>query len=433
MKVGVVSLGCDKNRVDSEHIMALLISYGHIISQDVTKCDILFINTCAFIEKAKKEAIDTILEYAKYKGKHFKKMIVLGCLAQRYASEIFDELPEVDAFVGIRAYKNLDKIIDQVFQNKRIVDLNYAGELPHLRLITTPFHYAYLKIADGCNNNCSYCTIPKIRGKFTSGKTEDLVYEVKALGKTIKEIILIAQDTTLYGTDIYGETRLIDLIQMLSKIENIEWIRLMYCYPEHFSDELIGEINSNPKVVKYLDIPFQHASDEILRKMNRHSTNKSIGELINKLRRDIPDVAIRSTFMTGFPTETEKDFKTLLDFLKRFRLDNVGFFVYSNEEGTDASELMQVEEKDKVFRYNECYKLQQKIFFEKNKQYIGKTFKVLCDGSKNGRFYGRAYFQAPDVDTIVLFKDKENVKIGEFYNLKITQCFDYDLFGELVN
>jgi len=432
MNVGIVSLGCDKNRVDSEHIMALLLSRGHFISQDVTKCDILFINTCAFIEKARKEAVDTILGYSKYKGRYFKKLVVLGCLAQRYSSEMFDELPEVDAFVGIRAYKNLDKIIEQIFQNKRIIDLNYAGELPHYRIITTPLHYAYLKIADGCDNHCSYCTIPKIRGRFTSHKVEDLVYEAKALGKTVKEIILVAQDTTLYGKDIYGETRLIDLLQQLSRIENIEWIRLMYCYPEHFSDELIGEISSNSKVVKYLDIPFQHASDEVLKKMNRRSTNKSMGDLINKLRREIPNVVIRSTFMAGFPEETEKDFKILLDFLKRFQLDNVGFFVYSNEEGTVASELTQVDEKDKKFRYDECYKLQQKIVFEKNKQYIGKTYKVLCDGSKNGRFFARAYFQAPDIDTIILLKDK-NVVIGEFYNVKITQVLDYDLFGEIVN
>ena len=431
MNVGIVSLGCDKNRVDSEHIMALLASLGHFICQDVTKCDILFINTCAFIEKARKEAIDTILGYSKYKGTYFKKLVVLGCLAQHYASEIMDELPEVDAFVGIRAYNNLDKIIEQIFQNKRIVDLNYAGEMPHYRIITTPLHYAYLKISDGCNNNCSYCNIPKIRGKFTSYKIENLVSEVKALGKTIKEIILVAQDSTLYGQDIYGETRLIDLIQKLSQIENIEWIRLMYCYPEHFSRELIWEISSNPKVVKYLDIPFQHASDEILRKMNRQSTNKSIGDLVNTLRKDIQGVAIRSTFMVGFPTETERDFKTLIDFLKRFRLDNVGFFVYSNEENTEASELPQIDEKVKISRFDECYKLQQKIAFEKNKQYVGMTFKVLCDGSKNGRFFGRAYFQAPDVDSVVFFKDK-NVTIGEFYNVKITQCIDYDLFGELV-
>lgn len=440
MNVGIISLGCDKNRVDTENILALLKDGGYKIESDSLKCDILIINTCAFIESARVESIDTILEFAELKKKNLKKLIVAGCLSQKYSQEIFDDLPEADAFVGIYAYPDICKIIQKTLDGNRVIALSPANncndELASGRYLTTPNHYAYLKIADGCNNACSYCTIPSIRGKYRSKGLLELVNECATLNNgEIKEIILVAQDVTRYGFDLCGQYKIVELIQEISKIDNIKWIRLLYCYPELTSDALITEIKNNSKVCKYIDIPFQHISDNILKKMLRRSTYDSTKNLVEKLRTEIPDISLRSTFITGFPGETEDDFNLLYNFVDTYKLENAGFFKYSKEDGTPAAKMSnQVPEEIKNLRLEKLYKLQQKIIFEKNKSKASSIVKVLCDGLdfKKGLFFGRSQGQAPDIDTVIYLSSKNEIRQGEFYNVRITKAVNYDLYGEIV-
>ena len=439
MKIGIISLGCDKNRVDTEYILAMLKAGGYEIESDIERCDIMIVNTCAFIERARVEAIDTILETAEFKKKNLKKLIVTGCLPQKYSAEIFEELYEVDAFVGINAYGQICKILEKVLNGQRLVVLDNESQVcvkNFERVLTTPNHYAYLKIADGCNNACSYCTIPSIRGKYRSRPLGELKKECEFLNnQNIKEIILVAQDVTRYGIDLYDEYKIVGLIREISKFQNIKKIRLMYCYPELVTDELIDEIKNNDKVCKYIDIPFQHVSDKILKAMRRRSTYKSTIDLIEKLRNQIKDISIRSTFITGFPGETDNDFNLLYNFIKTYKLENVGFFTYSKEEGTLSAKLQgAVPEPIKEARYDKLFKLQSEIIFEKNKEKVGKTLQVVCDGIdfEKKMFFGRSMYEAPDIDTIIYLEGKCEINQGELYNVKVIGYDGFDLYASII-
>lgn len=421
MKIGFISLGCSKNLVDTEMIIGLFKKNNYTIVNNKEEAEIILINTCGFIESAKEEAINTILEMAEYKEKNCKFLIVTGCLVQRYKEELIKELPEVDLFIKFSEY---DTICNQINNLIRVKE----GKLEFLdRVITTGKNYAYIRIAEGCNNFCTFCAIPYIRGRYVSRKIEDILQEAKKLIKSgIKEIILIAQDTTKYGIDIYGKTMLAKLLNELSKIEGIEWIRFLYAYPESINDELIEEVKNNDKVCKYFDIPIQHISDNILKKMNRKSTKLSIENLIKKLRKEIPNVIIRSTIMVGFPGETKKDFNELFEFVKWAKLDKLGCFMYSKEEGTVAYSMDgQVHLNAKKSRYNKIMQLQQKISNENMKKHIGKSLKVLVE--KNG--IGRTYMDVPDIDGYIYIKGK--AEKNQFVNCKVTNVRDYDLIGEV--
>lgn len=421
MKIGFISLGCSKNLVDTEMMIGLFKKNNYTIVNNKEEAEIILINTCGFIESAKEEAINTILEMAEYKEKNCKFLIVTGCLVQRYKEELIKELPEVDLFIKFSEY---DTICNQINNLIRVKE----GKLEFLdRVITTGKNYAYIRIAEGCNNFCTFCAIPYIRGRYVSRKIEDILQEAKKLIKSgIKEIILIAQDTTKYGIDIYGKTMLAKLLNELSKIEGIEWIRFLYAYPESINDELIEEVKNNDKVCKYFDIPMQHISDNILKKMNRKSTKASIENLIKKLRKEIPNVIIRSTIMVGFPGETKKDFNELFEFVKWAKLDKLGCFMYSKEEGTVAYSMDgQVHLNAKKSRYNKIMQLQQKISNENMKKHIGKSLKVLVE--KNG--IGRTYMDVPDIDGYIYIKGK--AEKNQFVNCKVTNVRDYDLIGEV--
>ena len=431
-KVGVISLGCDKNRVDTEKMLAI-ITKKHTLETQIEKADIIIINTCAFLESAREEAISEIFSCYEYKkADKDKKIIVTGCLPQKFISELFDELVEVDAFLGVSDYDNILEVIDRVCLGERVNAVGLPkGECGKERVLTTT-NYAYLKVADGCSNHCTYCLIPYIRGKYRSVELNDLILEAKGLGK-VNELILVAQDTARYGLDLQEKLTLTLLIKELSKLENILSIRLLYCYPENLTDELIEEIKSNDKVIKYLDIPLQHADDKILKLMNRKGTGQGYLDLINKLKNQIPNIAIRSTFITGFPFEGEEEFNNLVNFIKKAKLFNAGFFAYSREEGTPAYRLGgQVEEKVKKSRLKKLYKTQLKVVKENNAKFIGKTIKVLAEGFDQEEmvYYGRAYFNAPDIDGKVYFFSSDIVEYGKYYDIDITTATDYDLYGE---
>ncbi len=429
---GVISLGCDKNRIDTEKMLSLL-DFGKI-TQDISEANIIIVNSCAFLESSRKEAIETVLEVDGYRKKgKLEKIVLTGCLPERFIGELFDDLTEVDVFIGIKDYPRLIEGLERAYNGERV---NFVKTVESFksekRVLTTPEHYAYLRIADGCNNKCTYCLIPSIRGKYRSEKMEDLIFEAKSLGKT-EELILVAQDITRYGTDIYGEVKLVELIRKLSEIDDIKSIRLLYAYPDMITDELIDEIANNPKIVKYLDIPLQHADASVLKRMNRKGTGESYSKLIKKLRDRVDGIAIRSTFIAGFPGESEENFENLLSFIKNEKLFNAGFFAYSREEGTPAYRLPdQVDEDLKIKRVETLYEAQRKISAERNKSFIGKTFEVLTDGVdlEKQSFYGRAYFSAPDVDGVIYFTSKGEIKQGERYIVKITSADDYDLYGE---
>ncbi|HAJ77996.1 MAG TPA: 30S ribosomal protein S12 methylthiotransferase RimO [Clostridiales bacterium] len=434
-KFHIVQLGCDKNRVDGEKIAYLLQNYGLKQTANPEDAEIIIVNTCAFIKSAKEESIDCICSAIDCKSDKCEKLIVTGCFAQRYYDEAKTGFPEVDAVVRL---KNNEQIVNVV---KGLYGLdttqNDCAKLSALkRSLSTPSHYAYLKIADGCNNCCAYCTIPKIRGRFTSVPVEELYKEAKALVKNgVKELILVAQDVTNYGTDIYGEPKLVELIQTLSKIKKLKWIRLHYCYPNLITDRLLNEIVNNKKVCKYLDIPMQHASSEILRAMNRRDTLEAYNELLKKIHNLPRFVAIRSTFIVGFPGETNKDFETLKEFLERQKLQYVGFFKYSREEYTAAYIMpKQVNEKVKDERLAEVQELQEKIMIKSQKQFIGHT--TLCILEKiddDGTLTLRNQYNSPSVDSLVFAqKGNKKVKVGEFYNVKITGLYGIDLAGEIV-
>ena len=431
-KFGLISLGCDKNRVDAEKLLSIIKGKGCSITSDIEQAQIIIINTCAFLNESRKEAIDTVLECANYKCNKLEKLVVTGCLPQKYISEIYNSLIEADVFLGTNDYDKLFEALEKSYESDRANFVGTGeGKYCGNRLITTPQHYAYLKIADGCNNHCTYCLIPKIRGKYTSYHIEDLVEEAKNLGD-IAELILVAQDVTRYGIDLYGSTKLIELISKLSELENINSIRLLYCYPEMIDDALIKAIRDNDKIIKYLDIPLQHSEDRILKLMNRRGSRDSYLKLIKKLRASIPGIALRSTFIAGFPSETDEEFKGLCSFLREAEFENCGFFEYSKEPDTSAYKLKNhIAKTVKKRRVKQLYAVQSEISAKKLHSLVGKTVRVLCDGINYDKncFEGRAYFNAPDIDGKVYFNAQSAVQ-GEYYDVLITQSFSYDLKGK---
>lgn len=433
-KIGVISLGCDKNRVDTEKMLSLLGKDD--LTSDMSEAQILIVNSCAFLESSRKEAIDTVLECNEYRtnGK-LEKLVLTGCLPQKFINELYDELTEVDVFLGTKDYARLPEAIERAYNGERVNLVNSEKTFDTTeRVVTTPVHYAYLKIADGCNNHCTYCLIPSIRGKYRSEKLEDLVNEAKKLGR-ITELILVAQDVTRYGEDIYGKPSLTELIRRLTALDNIGSVRLLYCYPDMINDELIEELKTNDKLIKYLDIPLQHSDPSVLKRMNRKGTGEDYLALIGKLRREVKGIALRSTFIAGFPGETESQFENLEEFLKKAKLNNAGFFAYSREEGTAAYNLDgQIPESVKKARVKKLYAVQKKVSREILSDFVGKTLDVIADGiADDGEgFVGRAYFSAPEIDGKVYFTADGEVMQGEKYRVFIKKRGDYDLYGEAV-
>lgn len=430
-KFGVISLGCDKNRVDTEKLLAIIRGNGCEITDDISAAQIVIVNTCAFLNESRKEAIDTVLECAAYKSENLEKLVVTGCLPQKYASEIYPELTEADVLLGTEDYNCFFAALEKSYQYGRV---NYVGEgagaVGTERVLSTPVHYAYLKIAEGCNNHCTYCLIPKIRGKYRSVPEEKLIEEAENLGD-IAELIIVAQDITRYGIDLYGQKKLVEILQKLTSLVNINSVRLLYCYPDMLDDDLIAEIRDNPKIVKYLDIPLQHSEDRILKLMNRQGGREEYLGLISKLRREISGISVRSTFIAGFPTETEKEFDGLKDFLNTAQLDNCGFFAYSREPETAAYKLKgQINYSVKKARVKELYAVQREISHKKLDKLKGEKIQVLCDGIDYDRdcFVGRAYFQAPDIDGKVYFNAPRAVQ-GEYIEVLIESTDGYDLYG----
>lgn len=450
MNVGFISLGCSKNLIDTEATIGMFKKHNFKVVNNEEKADILVINTCGFIEAAKEEAINTILEMAEYKNRNCKYLIVMGCLVQRYYDELVKALPEVDLFVKIEDYDTLWEQIEDLIKRDIVIRKKKSSkkitEIPKMpmltqeqfleRTITTGQDYAYLKIGEGCSNKCTYCAIPYIRGPFVSRKKEDIIEEAEMLAKKgIKELIIIAQDTTKYGIDIYGESKLAELLQELCKIKELKWIRFLYSYPEGITDELIETVARNEKIAKYFDIPIQHSSDTILKKMNRKTNKKQIKEIISKIRNKIPDAIIRTSLIVGFPSETETDFKDLLEFVKETKFDRLGTFMYSKEDGTPAAKLPeQIHGNTKKARYNKIMKEQQKIAAEKMKEKIGKECEVLVENiSFDGKYLiGRTMQDAPDIDGLVYIKSEEensNKYLHQFIKCKVIDSKDYDLIA----
>ena len=439
-KVYIESLGCPKNEVDGESMASLLCKEGYQMTENKEEADILILNTCGFIDSAKEESVNQIIELVCLKNEdRRKKIIVSGCLAQRYHKDLEEELPEIDAFLGIGDIDKIDQVCSLVLKNKKTCMVSLPKVSYNHRRIkrldqNRPF--AYIKIADGCDNLCSYCAIPSIRGRFRSKRVEDILEEARKLvDYGVKEINLVAQDTTLYGSDIYGERKLPHLLVLLSEIPELKWIRLLYTHPAHFSDELIEVVASNPKVCKYLDLPLQHISDDILAQMNRKVKRRDVEQLIFKLKEKIPDLTLRTSFIVGFPGEEKKHFAELLEFVEEIGFDNLGAFPYSREEGTKAYHFKgQVSSKLKHQRLDQLMLAQQEIAFEKNQTKIGKTLTVLIDAKSkegSGYFLGRSQGEAPEVDGVILVKSN-SLKIGEFARVKITDYCDYDLVAEVV-
>lgn len=437
-KVGMVSLGCDKNRVDSELILGSINKY-YEITNDAKEADIIIVNTCGFIESAKQESIDTILEMAEYKNKYNCKMLIAtGCLTQRYGDELLELIPEIDILMGVNDYMKLHKLIlDFIKDHKRISSASYSDEGINegIRLLTTKNHTAYVRIAEGCNNFCTYCIIPKIRGKFRSRLEKNILDEIKMLADNgVKEIILIAQDLTDYGVDIYGKRMLHDLVSKISKIEGVEWIRLLYCYPEEITDELIEEIANNEKVVKYLDLPIQHISSSVLKQMGRRTNKEAIINKIETLRAKVPGIALRTSLIVGFPGETEENFEELEKFLEEYKLENVGVFAYSQEEDTPAAKMeCQVDEEVKINRQKNLMALQRKVVKAQNQLKIGNIYDIIIDGN-NGEYYtGRSYEMAPEIDGLIYIKKEKSLNLGDIVKVKIHDVMEYDLMGEVLD
>lgn len=435
-KVGMVSLGCDKNRVDSELILGTINKF-YEITNNPKEAEIIIVNTCGFIESAKQESIDTILEMAEYKNKYKCKMLIAtGCLTQRYGEELLELMPEIDILMGVNDYMKIHKLIlDFIKGERKLFAANYSDENINegIRILTTDKHTAYVRIAEGCDNYCTYCIIPKIRGKFRSRAKEAILDEVKLLAKNgVKEVILIAQDLTYYGMDIYKENKLHELIREISKVDGVEWIRLLYCYPEEITDELIEEIATNDKVVKYLDLPIQHISNNILRKMARRTNKETIVGIIDKLRERVPGITLRTSLIVGFPGETEEDFKELCEFLEEYKLDNVGVFKYSKEEGTPAANMEdQIDEDIKANRQNDLMLIQKKVVKYLNKLKISKVYDTIIDERKGKFFIGRSSEMAPEIDGTILVDTTENIKKGDIVKVKIKEALEYDLVGEV--
>ncbi len=437
-KIGLVSLGCPKNLVDSEIMLGKLRDEGYEFVQDSNEAQIIIINTCGFIDSAKQESINTIIEMAALKEKNCETLIVAGCLAERYRDMILDEVPEVDAVLGTGSYGEIVSVIRETNAGGRVSIYGGLKDTSYLdgeRVVSTGNGYAYIKIAEGCDNCCTYCVIPSLRGSFRSRKMDSIINEAKKLAASgIKEIILVAQDTTRYGTDNYGERKLVELLRGLSKLDGIEWIRLLYCYPEEIDDELIEEIAQNEKICKYLDIPVQHVSDSILKAMGRRGRSSDISKLLEKLRSTIPDIIIRTTMIVGFPGETEADFKVLSDFIEKYRFDRLGVFMYSREEGTPASRMQQqVNARVKRSRHEKLMRIQRRISSELNSNRLGKTYRVMVEGiSEDGIFYyGRSYAESPDIDGLLYFTSTEPLEGNQMVNVKILDCGEYDLTGEV--
>lgn len=435
MKVGFISLGCNKNLVDTEKTIALFKEHNYEIVNNPEEAQIIVINTCGFIEPAKEEAINTILEMAEYKQKNCKYLIAMGCLVERYKEELEKEIPEVDLYIKYSSYDSLWSQIENLITNSKTEEKVEFENLVN-RVITTGSNYAYLKIADGCSNCCTYCAIPHIRGPFKSRNMESILEEANSLAnKGYQEIIVTAQDTTKYGIDIYGKPMLAKLLEELCKIEKIKWIRFLYAYPETITDELIQVMKQNPKICHYFDIPIQHIADPVLKRMNRKSNGKSIRSLINKLRKELPDVILRTTVMVGFPGETKENFEELYQFLEEAKFDKLGAFSYSKEEGTAASILKnQVHSSTKKSRYNQIMKLQKQISRENLENKIGKEYEVIIEGmTKNSKFYvGRSYMDTPEIDGVIYIPKTKELKVGQFVGCKITEVKNYDLIGNIV-
>lgn len=439
LKVGFVSLGCPKNQLDAEVMLHELYDAGfEIVSEDID-ADVVIVNTCAFIESAKQESIDNIIDIGWLKkNRQLKGIVVTGCLAERYRDAIFDELPEVDAVLGVGSIHEIVNAVKSAAKGKRYSSyldkdcVALGGE----RIITTPEYYAYLKIAEGCDNRCTYCAIPNIRGKFRSRPMDELVDEAKVLeGLGVKELVIVAQDTTRYGVDLYGEYKLAELIHKISEATTIPWLRVLYCYPDKITDELIDEFRTNPRLVKYIDLPIQHISDDILRRMNRHGGSDVVRSAIARLR-EIPGMVIRTTVICGFPGETEADFEELCEFIKETKFDRLGAFAYSREEDTPAYDFAdQVDEQIKQDRVDIVMAEQSRISEELNRKKIGEVLEVISEGwdEVSGAYFGRSYADAPEIDGKVYFRAPKNtVAEGEFVTVKVTEAVDYDLVGEIV-
>lgn len=437
MKIALESLGCSKNLVDAEIMLGLLNKNSHQLVSSPEDADIVIVNTCGFIESAKQESIDAIIEIAELKNQGIIKfLIVSGCLAQRYTEELMEEIPEIDSIVGTGSYQNIVEIVDELMKNHGIVDKGdidfvFNEELP--RYISTPPYMSYLKIGEGCDNNCTYCIIPKLRGKYRSRKIEDLVREAQDLySKGVQELVVIAQDTTVYGIDLYNEPRLHELLLKLSDI-GFKWIRVMYSYPEGITEEIVQAIASRDNICSYFDIPMQHASDRILKLMNRRTNRKELTEKVNMIRRMIPDATIRTTFIVGFPGETEEDFEGLLDFVDEVKLDRMGAFTYSREEDTPADKLPNhLDEDIKKERLERLMLLQQGISESLNRQKIGNTYEVLVEDKIDDRLYiGRTQYDANEIDSLVYIETVKSLEIGSFLEVEITSSYEYDLKGKV--
>lgn len=434
-KVGMISLGCPKNQVDGEALLAKLAAAGYQIVNEIENSDVMIVNTCGFIEDAKREAIDTILEVAQYKEAGvISALVVTGCLAERYQDEILKEMPEVDAVIGIGANADIVKVCDKALCG--IQTSNYPNKcylpIDDERLLSTPSHWAYLKIAEGCDNRCSYCSIPGIRGKFRSRKIESVVDEAKSLvNRGVKEIILVAQDTTKYGQDLYGEYSLDKLLKELVKIDGLEWIRLFYCYPQRITDSLIEVIANEEKVCNYIDIPLQHSDTTVLKNMNRVGDGNDYRVLLDKMRKAIPDLALRTTFMVGFPGETDEQFENLCDFVKDMKFDKMGCFTFSPEEDTPAFDMdNQIDEDVKKRRQEVLMNAQYSITEASNKSRVGNVYKVIIDSFDDEKYIGRSYMDSPEIDSGIIFTSNKKLNIGDFVNVKITDFDGYDLIGE---
>lgn len=432
MKVGFISLGCSKNLVVTEEIIGLFKNHGYEIVADASVAEIILINTCGFIDSAKEEAISTILEMAEYKKNNCKYLIVTGCLVQRYKDELIKEIPEVDLFVSIREYDDIWNNISNLIEGKNQTDkLSYFD-----RVLSTGEVMAYLKIAEGCSNYCTYCAIPYIQGKYISRDFDEILKEAELLAaKGIKELVVIAQDTTKYGIDLYGHSRLAELLTELSKIDGIEWIRFLYSYPESITDELIEVVKNNDKICKYFDIPIQHISDTVLKRMNRKSNGEKIKELIKKMRKEIPEVVIRTTLIVGFPGESEENFIELCDFVKEYKLDRLGAFAYSIEDGTPAAKFIdQIDDDVKVIRRDKIMEIQQKISLNNLKDKIGRKYKCLIENvTDDGEYFiGRTYMDVPSEDGVVYILYDDSVMVNEFVNIEIIDSLEYDLIGKII-
>ena len=440
MNILFISLGCDKNLVDSEVMLGLLDKKGYQIVDSEEEADIIVVNTCCFIHDAKEESIQTILEMAEYKkeGK-LKALIVTGCLAQRYQQEIIDEIPEVDAVLGTTSYDHIVEAVEEALAGNGHVVLEDVDALPDVkekRLVTTGGHYAYMKIAEGCDKHCTYCIIPKLRGNYRSVPMEKLLAEAKDLAdQGVKELILVAQETTVYGKDLYGEKSLHKLLRELCKISGIQWIRILYCYPEEIYDELIQTIKEENKVCHYLDLPIQHASDAVLKRMGRRTSKAQLVEIIEKLRKEIPDISLRTTLITGFPGETQEQHEELKDFVDEMEFDRLGVFTYSPEEDTPAATMTeQIPEEVKEDRQAELMELQQEIAFDLAEDMVGREVLVMIEGkvADENAYVGRTYKDAPNVDGLIFINTDEELMSGDFVRVRVTGALEYDLIGELI-